>query len=115
VGASRQVAFAFPKAKWSGKTAQPKETFFTANNRWWHQHYAVLSLIIFMNKTFASELQKYITEQVTKLRHWLKPEPSDSLALKIYKGIYKSLAVLVLTALSPVIIVVLVVAFLAAF
>ncbi|MGD1893196.1 MAG: hypothetical protein ACFB15_21735 [Cyclobacteriaceae bacterium] len=67
-----------------------------------------------MDQSFARELQKYISQQITQLKHWLKPDPADSLALKIVKGIYKLLAVLVLTALSPVIIIVLVIAFLAA-
>ena len=86
-----------------------------ANNFLLSQQYSVLSLIIFMNNSFAKELQAYVTQQVTQLRQWLKPDPSDSLALRIVKGIYKSLAVLVLTALSPVIVVVLTIAFLAAF
>ncbi|WKN40532.1 hypothetical protein [Tunicatimonas pelagia] len=68
-----------------------------------------------MNQSFATELQKYITKQFTQLRQWLRPDPADSVAVKIFKGIYKSLAVLVLTAFSPVIIVILAIAFLAAF
>lgn len=68
-----------------------------------------------MNKSFAKELQEYIAQRINQLRQWLKPDPSDSVAVKIFKGIYKSLAVLVLTALSPVIIIVLVVTFLPAF
>ena len=79
------------------------------------QHFSVLLLIIFMNNSFAVELQKYIAQKVAQLQEWLKADPTDSLALRIVKGIYKSLAVLVLTALSPVILVILVVTFLAAF
>ncbi len=79
------------------------------------QHSSVLSLIIYMNKSFAIELQNYVTKKVAELRQWLKPVPTDSLPTKIFKGIYKGLAVLVLTAFSPVIIVILVIAFVAAF
>ncbi|MEM8970219.1 MAG: hypothetical protein AAGE93_27640 [Bacteroidota bacterium] len=68
-----------------------------------------------MNQSFATELRKYVIQQFTQLKEWLRPNPADSVAVKIFKGVYKSLAVLVLTALSPVIIVVLIIAFLAAF
>ncbi len=67
-----------------------------------------------MNQSFARELQKYVAQQITKLRHWVRPDPSDPLALKIIKGIFKALVVLVLTAFSPVIAVILTIAFLAA-
>lgn len=68
-----------------------------------------------MNQSFAVELQKYVTQKVTQLRQWLRPVPTDSLPLKIFKGIYKGLALLVLTAFSPVIIAILIIAFVAAF
>ncbi|MFP4090494.1 MAG: hypothetical protein ACLFUB_20980 [Cyclobacteriaceae bacterium] len=67
-----------------------------------------------MNQSFARELQKYISNQVTNLRHWIRPDPEDPLYLKIIKGFFKGIVILLLTALSPVIAIILTIAFLAA-
>lgn len=68
-----------------------------------------------MDKSFARELQKYISDQVKKLRKWLKPDPADPLGVKIIKGFYKSIVVLILLIFSPVICLLLTIAFFAAF
>jgi len=67
-----------------------------------------------MDQSFARELQQYISRQVTHLRHWIRPDPEDPLYLKIIKGFFKGIVVLLLTALSPVIVVILTITFLAA-
>ena len=68
-----------------------------------------------MDPSFARALQDYLSKQVTHLRHWVRPVPEDPLYLKIIKGFFKGLVLLLLTALSPVIVVILVISFLAAF
>lgn len=49
-----------------------------------------------------------------KIREWMKPDPADGLLLQVIKLIYKSIALLILIAFSPVIIIVLLFVFLAA-
>lgn len=68
-----------------------------------------------MKESFAAELWKYIGKQWANLLEWIKPEPSDSLGMKILKGFFKSIVVLILLAFSPIIILVLIIAFVAAF
>ncbi len=68
-----------------------------------------------MEPTFAKELQKYTAKQVRAFRNWLKPDPQDSTTKKVLKAIYKGFVVLILIALSPVLALILTVAFLAAF
>lgn len=68
-----------------------------------------------MEPTFAKELQRYVAKQVNDFRIWLKPDPKDSTSMKILKGLYKSIVVLILIAFSPILAVILTVAFLAAF
>ncbi len=53
--------------------------------------------------------------RIKSIREWMKPEPADSLLLKIGKLFFKSLVLLALTALSPVVVVVLIFAFVGAF
>jgi len=48
------------------------------------------------------------------LLEWVKPNPADGLFLKIVKMIFKSIILLILVALSPVILVVLLFVFFAA-
>lgn len=66
-------------------------------------------------RSFASELKDYLGKQLTELREWLRPVADDPLFLKIIKGILKAVVLLILTALSPVILLVLIITFLAAF
>ena len=68
-----------------------------------------------MEPTFARELQKYVAKYVREFREWLKPDPTDTTTKKILKGIYKSIVVLILIAFSPVLALILTIAFLAAF
>lgn len=68
-----------------------------------------------MNESFARELQKWIAENIKKIREWIKPDPADSLGMKMIKGFYKSLVILLLLIFSPVICLLLTIAFLAAF
>jgi len=67
-----------------------------------------------MSQSNAQELQKYVASQITQFKHWIRPDPEDPLYLQILKGIYKTLAVLLLTVLSPVFALILTIAFLAA-
>lgn len=68
-----------------------------------------------MNESFAKELQKYVAENIKKLREWMKPDPADHLGMKVIKGFFKSLVILLLLIFSPVICLLLTIAFLAAF
>jgi hypothetical protein len=68
-----------------------------------------------MKQTFAGALLEYLNEQLNQLKEWLRPVPDDPIYLKIIKGFLKALVVLLLTALSPVILVILIISFLAAF
>ncbi|HKK77843.1 MAG TPA: hypothetical protein VJ953_22385 [Saprospiraceae bacterium] len=64
---------------------------------------------------FLSDLKDYLADQWTALREWLRPVADDPLWLKIIKGILKAVALLFLTAMSPIILIVLIITFLAAF
>lgn len=55
-----------------------------------------------------------ILSYFTKFKEWLKPNGADTLLVKSLKMIYKALAVLILIALSPVILVILIFVFFAA-
>jgi hypothetical protein len=68
-----------------------------------------------MDDSAAKALRQYILDKIKRLREWVKPEPADPLLLKIGKLFFKSLVLLLLTALSPVILVVLLIAFIGAF
>jgi hypothetical protein len=57
---------------------------------------------------------EYFLMQVRKLLRWIKPTPDDALAVSIIKTILKSIVMLVLIAFSPVVIIILTVAFFAA-
>lgn len=46
-----------------------------------------------------------------RLKEWMKPNPDDSLALKIVKTVFKGLAILVLIMLSPVLLIALAIGF----
>jgi hypothetical protein len=59
-------------------------------------------------------LREMILNRLKKFREWLKPNPSDTLLVQSLKMIYKALAVLVLVAFSPVIIVIMLFVFFAA-
>jgi hypothetical protein len=48
---------------------------------------------------------KTVSLQLKHLKGWLKPEPKDHLAVKIIKGFLKSIAMLLLLLVSPVLLV----------
>lgn len=56
-----------------------------------------------------------IKKRLEALREWLKPNPSDALPVTLIKSFFKGIALLVLVAFSPVIMVVLLLVFFAAF
>lgn len=67
------------------------------------------------DESFSSALLDYIKKQFNELREWLRPVPEDPLFLKIIKGILKAIVVLILTIFSPVVLLILIIAFFAAF
>jgi hypothetical protein len=56
----------------------------------------------------------YLKEKLLQLREWIRPDPNDSHLLKVVKLFYKSIALLVLLAFSPVLLVILLFVFFAA-
>lgn len=59
-------------------------------------------------------IKEMIINRFKRLMEWLKPNPADTLLIQSLKMIYKALAVLVLIAFSPVILILLLFAFFAA-
>lgn len=68
-----------------------------------------------MDDSAAKALREYIFKRIQELRAWVKPDPADPLLMKIGKLFLKSLVLLVLTAFSPVILLLLLIAFIGAF
>ena len=68
-----------------------------------------------MDDSAARALRQYIFQKIKELRLWVKPDPADPLLMKIGKLFLKSLVLLVLTAFSPVILLLLLIAFIGAF
>ena len=54
-----------------------------------------------------------VRKNILALREWVKPDPADPLYLTILKSMYKGLSLLVLIALSPVILIILLIVFFA--
>jgi hypothetical protein len=67
------------------------------------------------NKSLSKAFFGYIGDKLKNLREWFRPIPEDPVYLKIVKGIFKSFALLIMTILSPVILLILAIAFFAAF
>ena len=59
-------------------------------------------------------IKEMIVDRFKKFAEWLKPNPADTVLVQSLKMIYKVIAVLVLIAFSPVILVVLIFVFFAA-
>ena len=59
-------------------------------------------------------IKEFIKRWLIKIREWMKPDPEDHLLLQIIKFLFKCLALLILIAFSPVILVVLIFVFFAA-
>lgn len=57
---------------------------------------------------------QYIRDWLEKIREWMKPNPADNMLVQAIKFFFKCIALLVLIALSPAILVVLIFVFLAA-
>lgn len=66
-------------------------------------------------ESVSKELQKYILNQIKALGAWVKPNPADNLFVQILKIMYKSIALLLLTALSPVVLLFLIISFVGGF
>ncbi len=54
---------------------------------------------------------QYIVLQAKRIGEWVKPDPEDNILLTIIKTIFKSIAVLLLLVISPVLLIGLAVAF----
>jgi hypothetical protein len=60
-------------------------------------------------------IRTYIFTKVKELGEWVKPDPADPLLLQIVKIMYKSVVVLLLMALSPVVLLFLIISFVGGF
>lgn len=58
-------------------------------------------------------LVQYIKDQLNKLGEWVRPNPEDSHLLQVVKLLFKSIVLLVLLALSPILLVLLLFVFFA--
>lgn len=67
-----------------------------------------------MEQLEGESIKEMIANRANRFKEWLKPNPADTKLLQGLKMIYKAIAVLVLIALSPVILVVLLFVFFAA-
>jgi hypothetical protein len=59
--------------------------------------------------------QELLVNKFNQLKEWVKPNPADTTLVKSLKMIYKVIAVLILIAFSPVIIIILALVFFAVF
>lgn len=62
-------------------------------------------------ESFAEALRNYLLIQINSLQRWIQPDPADHMLIQALKLIYKSIAILLLLALSPVVILFLIVSF----
>jgi hypothetical protein len=62
-----------------------------------------------------SSLVGYIRNWFTRIGEWMKPEPGDALPLRVVKFILKCTVLLLLIAFSPILLIILVFVFFAAF
>ncbi len=67
-----------------------------------------------MEELQGESIKEMIVSKFKQLKEWLKPNPEDSMLITSLKMIYKIIAVLLLIAFSPVIIVILIFVFFAA-
>ena len=67
-----------------------------------------------MEQLEGESIKEMLISRVKRLKEWLKPNPSDTVLIQSLKMIYKALAVLILIALSPVILIILLLVFVAA-
>lgn len=71
--------------------------------------------IVIMEHLEGEGIRETIINYFKKFKEWLKPNSTDTLLVQSLKMVYKVLAVLILVAFSPVIIIILFFVFLAAF
>lgn len=55
-----------------------------------------------MDKNQHVEFSEIVSSQLKRLKEWVKPDPSDRVMVSVIKTILKSLALLVMLAFSPV-------------
>ena len=55
-----------------------------------------------MNESQPVRFSEIVASQIKRLKQWVKPDPDDRLAVSIIKTVFKSLALLVMLAFSPV-------------
>jgi hypothetical protein len=67
-----------------------------------------------MEKLEGEGMKEMVINRFKEFKEWLKPNPADTFVIQSLKMIYKAIAVLVLIALSPVILVILIFVFMAA-
>lgn len=66
-------------------------------------------------KSLAEELADLTMKQIRSINSWIKPKPKDPIIMQGLKLIFKSIVVLFFVALSPIMLVILIVAFFASF
>ena len=67
-----------------------------------------------MEEEESVSMAEYVRRWIQKIQEWMKPNPDDIFLVQAIKFIFKCIALLILIALSPVILVVLLFVFLAA-
>lgn len=67
-----------------------------------------------MADSLNEEILKIIKKNLISYKEWMKPKEGDPIALTIIKSIFKGIVALVLVAFSPLVLLILVIAFFAA-
>ena len=67
------------------------------------------------NKAISKEITNWLKNNWEQYKIWMKPDPNDPAVLSVIKTLFKGLTAIVLVALSPVVILLLILAFVAAF
>jgi hypothetical protein len=67
-----------------------------------------------MQELEGESIREMLVKRLNQLKEWLKPDAEDSTTVTSLKMIYKALAVLILIAFSPVILIILLFVFFAA-
>lgn len=67
------------------------------------------------DETLSQEIIRLIKTNLKDYAEWMKPNPADPLALTIVKSFFKGLTALILVVLSPAVLLLLIIAFFAAF
>jgi hypothetical protein len=67
------------------------------------------------NNEISQEILTWLRGYWTQYKEWMKPEPNDPTVLTVIKTFFKGLTAILLVAISPVVIILLTVAFVAAF